>query len=103
MAPEALQAMREEQLEMDFESAVDVYSFAIVMWEMLTHCEPWADEFTPKELNLLVDAVLQGRRPHVRRTDEGGAPNGFTDLMRECWAQDPSERPTFEDILQRLS
>ena len=45
----------------------------------------------------------EGARPLITADDEGGAPPGYVALLRECWAQEPSARPTMRAVVDRLS
>jgi hypothetical protein len=44
-------------------------------------------------------AVLGGVRPEV---PAGSCPPQFEALMRDCWATDPAERPSMQQVLKRL-
>lgn len=68
------------------------------MWELLTHQVPWdgiamADTFV---------AVAMGKRPEIPRNLEAQAPVGWCDMMRQCWDQTPSNRPTCHRIHEQL-
>ena len=41
---------------------------------------------------------MQGYRPPIPED----MPQGFKDLMTACWAEDPTERPPFEDVERYL-
>ena len=80
----------------------DVYSFGIVMYELLTCRIPWNGSgynFT----RLIVQAVLRGERPKVKKEDLIGSPLEFIKLMEVCWDTDPKVRPTFDEIFLELS
>ncbi len=48
----------------------------------------------------IISAVLiQGRRPSF----EVGGPPGYAALAQACWTQDPRQRPTAQQIEQRLA
>jgi len=88
--------------------ATDVYSFGIVLWEALTWGLPWAKS----SVWTIVGAVQQGDRPEIPPFErlpgfEGvdqppAALAGYIALMQRCWAQDPDERPNFEEIAAEL-
>ena len=46
----------------------------------------------------VVAAVRSGERPPVPRD----CPLEYANLMVECWQPDPSQRPTFPRIVERL-
>lgn len=75
---------------------VDVYSFAILMWEMLTGNVPWGNVPSPMQIIYYV-GVLQQRPPVPE-----GCPEALKILIEKCWAELPSERPEFREILDTL-
>jgi serine/threonine protein kinase len=81
-----------------YERPADVYSFAIVLWEILTRRLPFddLDDFWQIEA-----AVRRGDRPFVPLELQKLLPD-FTMLMYECWLEEPQERPRFSEIVDRL-
>ncbi|CAM9578480.1 unnamed protein product [Laminaria digitata] len=74
--------------------ASDVYSFGIVMWEVLSRKLPWADEACPRDIYARV--VFKGDRPEI----PGGSPAEMARVMSACWAGVENVRPTFSDIMK---
>ncbi|CBJ30083.1 putative CTR1-like protein kinase/ leucine rich repeat-containing protein [Ectocarpus siliculosus] len=72
--------------------ASDVYSFGIVVWEVLSRQLPWADQAQPRDIYLRV--VIHGDRPAL----PADAPVDIADMLLGCWAQEPTERPTFQAL-----
>eukprot|EP00037_Helgoeca_nana_P031080 m.392601 g.392601 ORF g.392601 m.392601 type:complete len:1013 (+) comp28325_c0_seq15:255-3293(+) len=100
MAPEALTGSVTESQA----AALDVYSYAIVMWEIWTRETPW-DEVDVNGIELthrVSELVASGARP---RTPKGLeiAPTGFQALMERCWASNASDRPAFSVIVVELA
>jgi len=86
-----------------YTESIDVYSFAILMYELLTRAIPYADEWP---LNSVVNPriglhILNGRRPHIELV-QPGCPCKVRELMQACWSKSPTERPTFATIIQLL-
>ena len=82
-----------EQFDSTFTAASEVYSFAIILWELLHGGRPW-DGKAPAAIMRTVD---RGQRPEVT-----AAGSGLQEVMCECWAGEPSDRPTFEGAEARL-
>ncbi|RCV20381.1 hypothetical protein SETIT_4G051800v2 [Setaria italica] len=70
---------------------VDVFSFGIVMWELLTGEEPYAELHYGAIIGGIVNNTLRPRVP------ESCDPQ-WRALMEQCWAAEPSERPSFTEV-----
>ncbi|KAK7391274.1 hypothetical protein VNO78_19688 [Psophocarpus tetragonolobus] len=87
MAPEVIN-------HQPYDQKADVFSFSIVLWELVTAKVPY-DNMTPLQAAL---GVRQGLRPELPRH---GHPK-LLDLMRRCWEAIPSNRPPFNEITAEL-
>ncbi|AQK75590.1 Protein kinase superfamily protein with octicosapeptide/Phox/Bem1p domain [Zea mays] len=74
---------------------IDVYSFGIVMWELLTGEEPYSGMRAAEIIGGIVNDSLRPQIPSWCDPEWKG-------LMESCWSSDPAERPSFTDISQRL-
>ncbi|KAM7322370.1 hypothetical protein ACRRTK_019211 [Alexandromys fortis] len=75
-----------------FDTKHDVYSFAIVIWGVLTQKKPFADE---KNILHIMVKVVKGHRPElppVCRPRPRACAN-LIGLMQRCWHADPQARP----------
>ena len=90
--------MAPEVMRNNYGFPADVYSFGVVLYELVTCRVPWAgSEYT--FTHQIMRAVFRGERPDLHEADVRHAPESFVTLMRQCWATDPKERPTFEDAV----
>lgn len=87
MAPEVFEGTR-------YTEKCDVYSFGIVLWEMLTRRKPF-DEIGPPAFRIMW-AVHSGTRPPPIQ----GIPECLDKLMCRCWDKDEATRPSFEIIVR---
>ncbi|KAG4959073.1 hypothetical protein JHK87_035706 [Glycine soja] len=90
MAPELLSGKSNMVSE-----KIDVYSFGIVMWELLTGNEPYADMHCASIIGGIVNNSLRPQIPTWCDPE-------WKSLMESCWASDPVERPSFSEISKKL-
>ncbi|QTF49773.1 putative serine/threonine-protein kinase/receptor [Acanthamoeba polyphaga mimivirus] len=95
IAPEILN----DSTEVDYILA-DVYSFGIILWELLTREQPYKG-MTPAAI--AVSVIRDGMRPPI--SDEAVTAHSieYIDLIKQCWHSDTIIRPTFLEIMTRLS
>ncbi|KAM4027010.1 receptor-interacting serine/threonine-protein kinase 2 [Anomaloglossus baeobatrachus] len=80
----------------------DMYSYAIIMWEVLSRRQPYEGAINPMQIMF---SVAKGSRPD---TSEEYLPSGipdrdvFVSLMQSGWATDPNDRPAFLKCLLDL-
>ena len=94
MAPEVLQSSL-------YSMASDVYSYAIILWEIQTLETPFA-EFS--QWQIIHAVTMDEERPDVDRSDGVFFYDArrYRALMTRAWKQDPAERPSFEVIIGTL-
>ncbi|KAM0029376.1 putative protein kinase TKL-Pl-6 family [Helianthus debilis subsp. tardiflorus] len=90
MAPELLNGSSNKVSE-----KVDVFSFGIVLWEILTGEEPYANMHYGAIIGGIVNNTL---RPPIPKDCDGE----WRRLMEQCWAPNPMLRPSFTEITGRL-
>ncbi|XP_010613826.1 macrophage-stimulating protein receptor isoform X3 [Fukomys damarensis] len=85
MALESLQTYR-------FTTKSDVWSFGVLLWELLTRGAPPYPHIDPFDL---IYFLAQGRRlPQPEY-----CPNSLYQVMERCWEADPAARPTFRALV----
>lgn len=106
---------------------VDIYSLGMVLWELISEHPPFSD--TPISPVMLMTQILQGTRPSIPTFEAVGAGipglrtvgrpgteltpdqvaesqriktsyDMVVDLIRQCWREDPAERPSAVQLLQ---
>lgn len=69
----------------------DVYNIGMLMWELSSRSQPFHDRSHDA---LLIMDICNGARPKIVE----GTPKIYTNLMELCWHEDPSKRPTSEEL-----
>ncbi|XP_020611795.1 inactive tyrosine-protein kinase transmembrane receptor ROR1-like isoform X2 [Orbicella faveolata] len=88
MPPEALNTLQ-------FSHMSDVWSYGILLWEIYSFgCRPYVG-FTNQE-------AIERIRNLQLLTCPDSCPARLFGLMRECWEENPSDRPQFTEICSRL-
>jgi len=90
MAPEIVKGEK-------YDEKVDVFSFAIVLWEIFTCETPW------KGQTKIGAAILSAIRPNLEILTKTNCPNEIKNLIVNCWTMNSKERQTFEQIEMTLA
>ena len=82
----------------EYDEKVDVYSFAILAFQIVTGLAPYPDveEFTMNILNRIINGTLRPKIPDYVNEN-------MKKLIKRCWSSNPLERPSFEVIFSELS
>ena len=100
-----------------YDERSDIYSYGIVMWELLTSKMPF-DEYarSPKysreshdssrnsimmlDAHAVRTAIIQA---HLRPSIPNDCPAVLAKIMELCWRDDPDKRPSFTEIIRLLA
>ncbi|CAD8171189.1 unnamed protein product [Paramecium pentaurelia] len=93
MAPEVFQ-------NVPYTIKADVYSYAIVIWEICCRETPYKQLSTNPPAIMKLVAVDNGR-PDMNLI-QAGCPIFLKELMIKCWDKDPTKRPSFQEVSQYL-
>ncbi|EXX53478.1 uncharacterized protein OCT59_021225 [Rhizophagus irregularis] len=70
----------------------DIYSLGVILWELMCGIIAFADR--PHNESLVLDIVFNGLRPQTCHF----APPVYNDLLKRCWDQDSSKRPSIYEV-----
>ncbi|RGB23722.1 kinase-like domain-containing protein [Rhizophagus diaphanus] len=76
---------------MDFKS--DIYSIGVLFWFLSSGRRPFSDY----GIHLAMD-IVNGKREKIIE----GTPIKYSNLYTECWANDPNERPSIQQVVSKL-
>ena len=96
IAPEIFEYSKTEE----YNEMVDVYSYAMVLYELISRRRPFHQALTPLDINA---AVKEGKRPIFY-----DLPNTrirlltLTELMLKCWVQEATRRPKVSEVVRQM-
>ncbi|XP_068716726.1 leucine-rich repeat serine/threonine-protein kinase 2-like isoform X1 [Montipora capricornis] len=95
-APEMLECANKEE----YTPKVDVYSYGILLYKLITRLEPFQEYDSPPKINA---AVIRGERPKWDQVPVAmfGLPT-LTELMLLCWSSRPTVRPTTSQVAEQV-
>ncbi|KAJ8245354.1 hypothetical protein GJAV_G00269870 [Gymnothorax javanicus] len=86
-----------ESLQMHkFTPKSDVWSFGVLLWELMTRGAPPYSDVNSFDITVF---LLQGRR----LLQPEFCPDALYNVMIECWHPKPERRPTFSELVSRIS
>jgi hypothetical protein len=74
-----------------YDERADVFSFGVVMWQVVTRKEPFAGR---NFMGVSLD-VLEGKRPQI----PNDCPAELRKVMKKCWHASAEKRPTMERVV----
>ncbi|GAM26319.1 hypothetical protein SAMD00019534_094940 [Acytostelium subglobosum LB1] len=83
----------------------DIFSIGIIIWEMIIRCmrgkyeRPYAEY---KQIQFDFQILVLTSKKNIRPTIPPNCPEGFVNLINQCWELDPEKRPTCPEILEQL-
>ena len=89
LAPEIL-------ISKEYSKSSDVYSFGMVVYEIVTYEIPFNN--MTDAVQIIDEVVTKGNRPEFKET----VPDCYKNLIERCWSAEPNERPTFSEIIDEL-
>lgn len=79
-----------------FTTETDVFSYGIVLWEIVTYAEqPYKGKSNEEVMRFVIDGGTE-TRPMKNCSDK------VYELMTNCWKYQPNERITFNEIVEKL-
>ena len=78
-----------------FDQSVDVYSYGILLWEMITKLEPFSSYDSAQ---IIYNVLNKEERPII----PNDTPTFLKTIIQKCWSTNPKDRPTFSDIVKEF-
>lgn len=81
----------------DYTIKIDIYSFSIIAYQLLTNKKPYPKSILT--LGKLQSYVLGKNRPSLEKIKN----DKIISLLEDCWSSDPSNRPSFDEIIELMT
>jgi len=88
MAPESI-------IKQKFSRFTDVWSYGVMLWEMLTGDQPYKD----MEMQRICFGIGHNK---LTLPIPNGCPDHLKELLQQCWSKEPHMRPSFATIISKL-
>ena len=82
----------------NYTQKADIYAFGIIINEVFTGERPFNNILSDK-LNLIIDICKSNKRLEIHKN----APKSLINLLNKCWDAEPLNRPTADEIIQKLN
>ncbi|XP_067017125.1 leucine-rich repeat serine/threonine-protein kinase 1-like isoform X3 [Acropora muricata] len=82
-----------------YDEKVDIFSFAIFVYELLSGCRPFREYRNVMDIK---KAIRRGVRPTLDSSEIDTQLPRLEGLMRSCWNQLPEKRPCAEEIVRKM-
>ncbi len=76
----------------------DIYSYGMILWEIVTNKRPYAQYSSSKRDAEIVEHVLKGQRETIPKD----TPAPLVELIQACWSPNPKQRPHLKKIIEVL-
>ena len=76
----------------------DIYSFGVLMWEISSGYPPFKDSISNNDKFALAVAINNG----THEVTVPDTPKEYEKLYKNCWNQEPEQRPTINEILDEF-
>lgn len=77
----------------------DIYSFAVIMWEMVVRRKPWEGM---RITDFYREVVRKGTRLEIPQ-DDNVCPMALRNLISACWSDSPDDRPSCAHIVSEVT
>ena len=82
-----------------YDSQADTFSYAMILYQIVTRHDPF---FDVKQIQISTH-IESGRRPRLDYPVSTVGLYTMTQMMKRCWKQIPSDRPSMDTIIKNMS
>lgn len=75
----------------------DIFSYGCILWELIFRKKPWEGVHSMK----VIQQVGAGKRLPLTNVPADTPPD-ILELIKLCWSQEPSQRPSFPQIIEQF-